>query len=242
MDWFGISYKENPFQMFSGTHMFVLALFLFGAFMLFLFKRKLQVLPLRKVEIGVACSLIIFELAYHGWMFKNGIWHAYQSLPLELCNISLIFGILLLLTERKGIYDVFLFISLLGATQAVVTPLLDFNFPHFRFLHFFYTHITMIWIALYYTWVKGYYPTIRSVMKTVLFLNFLLPFILLVNHLTGGNYMFLNRKPKTASLLDYLGPYPWYIGSMEVLLIVLSVLIWIVFRKKQEEEKTSGEN
>ncbi|WAA09822.1 TIGR02206 family membrane protein [Fervidibacillus albus] len=233
VNWFGIMYEDNPFQMFSATHLFMLVLFFAGAAIIFIFQRRLAKWSFRKIGIGIAISLIIFESAYHYWMYKNGIWHTYQSLPLELCNISLILAIILLLTEKKAVYELFLFTALLGATQAIATPLLHYNFPHFRFIHFFYTHIVMIWIALYYTWVKEYRPTIRSVVKIVLFLNVLLPIILLVNHWTGGNYMFLSRKPEIASLLNLLGPYPWYIVSMEGLLIVFSLFIWLVFREKQ---------
>ena len=33
------------------------------------------------------------------------------------------------------------------------------------------------------------------------------------NLLTGGNYMWLREKPEAASLLDFMGPWPWYIVS-----------------------------
>ena len=46
-------------------------------------------------------------------------------------------------------------------------------------------------------------------------LNVLAAVVFTVNLVTGGNYMFLRIKPTTGSLLDYLGPYPWYILSLE---------------------------
>lgn len=53
-----------------------------------------------------------------------------------------------------------------------------------------------------------------------------------INKQVDGNYLFLSHKPDNASLLDVLGPYPWYILSMEGLLITLSLLVWFIFRKK----------
>jgi hypothetical integral membrane protein (TIGR02206 family) len=89
-----------------------------------------------------------------------------------------------------------------------------------------------ILVPLYFTWVKGYRPTIWSVLKLFIFLNVLMPIIMLINKLVGGNYMFLSYKPNSTSLLDVLGPYPWYILSLEGLLISLSLIVWALFREK----------
>jgi len=46
-------------------------------------------------------------------------------------------------------------------------------------------------------------------------------FVAVGNVLTGGNYMFLREKPNRASLLDVMGPWPWYIVSGTALGLVM---------------------
>lgn len=233
MDWFGGSYKNFDFEMFSISHWMIIAILLAGSTAIFVNREKFfDKNKWRKVEIGAAFSLILIELTYHFWMYINGDWDVSHAIPLELCSISLILTVLLLLTRKKIIYEILLFTALLGASQAIFTPALNFDFPHFRFFHFFYTHLMDIWVVLYFTWVRGYRPTIWSVVKLFVFLNVLMPIIMWINKLVGGNYMYLSHKPKTASLLDVLGPYPYYILSLEGLLIVLSLIVWLIFREK----------
>lgn len=233
MEWFGIHHLDQTFEMFTLSHLLALGIFLLVTIFIYVFKNNLKKDKFRKFEVGIALFLFLSELLYHLWMIHNEIWFLYDSLPLELCSISLILTILLLWTRNKLIYELVFFTSILGASQALLTPVLAFEFPHFRFLHFFITHMIMIWVSLYFTWVKGYRPTFKSVIKVFIFLNILLPIVILINNWSGGNYMFLSRKPESTSLLDVLGPYPFYIFSLEFLLIVLSLILWAIFRERQ---------
>lgn len=232
MEWFGGSYQEFDFQMFSISHFIIITILLVGAFCIYLFRNHLLIQNWRIAEIAIAASLSIIEGLYHIWMFVNDSWNVSHAIPLELCSISLVLTVVLLFTGKKIIYEILLFTALLGASQAIFTPSLNFDFPHFRFFHFFYTHLMTIWVALYFTWVKGFRPTIWSVLKLFVFLNLLLPIILLINKMVDGNYLYLHHKPKSPSLMDVLGPYPWYIFSLEGLLITLSLLVWLLFREK----------
>jgi hypothetical integral membrane protein (TIGR02206 family) len=53
------------------------------------------------------------------------------------------------------------------------------------------------------------------------------------NALTGGNYMFLAERPETASLLDYLGSWPWYILGAALLALAMFALLDIPFRRRR---------
>ena len=112
---------------------------------------------------------------------------------------------------KKLVFELLFFIAILGVPQAIFTPALTYDFPHFRFFHFFYAHMMVVWVTLYFTWTKEYYPTFRTAIKLIVFTNFLLPIILFVDEQANGNYWFLRHKPESPSLFDVLGPYPCYI-------------------------------
>jgi len=238
MEWFGSDNRPYDFNMFSLSHFVILTIFMLIVVVIFLNRKKMNGENWRKSEVGIAISLILFEIVNHVWMYVNGTWKVGRSMPLELCNIGLILCVILLFTRKKVVFELLFFIAILGVPQAIITPALTYDFPHFRFFHFFYAHMMVVWVTLYFTWAKEYYPTFRTAIKLIVFINLLLPIILFVNKKTDGNYWFLRHKPKNPSLFDVLGPYPWYIFSLESLLIAFSLIAWLIFRKW---EKTHGE-
>jgi hypothetical integral membrane protein (TIGR02206 family) len=77
--------------------------------------------------------------------------------------------------------------------------------------------------------VEGYRPTWRSIRKVLLGGNLYLLLVGLINWMLGSNYLFIAHKPETASLLDVLGPWPWYILVMEALALVMTLLLYLPY-------------
>ncbi|MFC5603365.1 TIGR02206 family membrane protein [Sporosarcina koreensis] len=225
---------NSQFVMFSFVHISALLFIASIIVLLFWQRQRLQmnVHRLKKAEHAFALSLLAIDITYHIWLISTGRWGLDDALPLELCSISLFVSIVLLLTGNRHLIDFVIFAGIGGALQALATPVLDMNFPHFRFFHFFYTHTGIILTGLYFVWVKGYEPTFKGVVKTMLIINALLPIIIAINWLVHGNYMFLRMKPQNGSLLDFLGPYPWYILSLEAVAFIIFTVIWLLLRNK----------
>ncbi len=228
--------SESSFVMFSMAHLVAIGVLCLSILLLFISRKRWTVR--QKYERLFALSLLVMEVLYHVWMIWTGRWSLANSLPLELCSISLLVVIILLWTGNKYLIDFVFFAGIGGAIQAITTPVLDIGFPHFRYFHFFYTHIGIILTALYFMWVKGYKPTFKGVLKTMIVLNLLLPLIVAVNVIFQGNYMFLREKPYNGSLLDFLGPYPWYLISLDVVAFIIFVILWLLFRKWSMPAKT----
>lgn len=229
IDYFSVE-EAGSFKAFSTSHLVTLGVFLFSLLLLYSCRRWLQ-RPSRSRtgRYVLAGILILCELSLNVWYIWGNRFDVRDTLPLELCSISLYLCVFMLLFKSRFIFQIVYFTGIGGALQAILTPALSYPYPHFRFIEFFLAHIAIILAALYMVWVEGFRPTLKSVGITMIFLNILLVLILFINHLTGGNYMFLSHKPETASLMDFLGPYPWYIVSLETVACILFLLLYMPF-------------
>ena len=101
MEWFSNDNRAYDFNMFSLSHFVILTIFMLIAVVIFLNRKKLNGENWRKSEVGIAISLILFEITNHVWMYVNGTWKVSRSIPLELRNIGLILCVILLFTTKK---------------------------------------------------------------------------------------------------------------------------------------------
>lgn len=234
---FGGEPSLTPFTMFSLQHLLMIVLMIAGLIVLYATKNRKNS---RVFEISIAFSLIIFEIFYHVWLLTTDQWRIHHALPLELSNFSVFLAIILLFNRNRTLFEIAFLVGIGGALQAVATPVLSYGWPHFRFIHFFYTHIAVIWIVFYFLWHYRFPLTFVSVVKAMLFLNILLPFIWFVNVQTGGNYWFIMEKPKGDSLLDLFGDHPWHILGMEAAAVVMFSLLVLLFGNANKRKKLSG--
>lgn len=218
---------DPPFELFGAAHLAVLAVIaIYNVFMAINLKRTRIPWVNKQFRYALATLLIIQEISLNLWYIYAGLWDIGASLPLHLCGMGLILSAIMLVTDSYSIFEVTYFWGLAGATQALLTPdIADYGFPHYRFLQFFISHGAIVTANIYMTFVRGYRPTWKSVRKAILVtLLYAIP-IAGFNYLVDGNYLFICRKPPTASLLDMMGPWPWYL----VTLMFVAVAIFVLF-------------
>jgi hypothetical integral membrane protein (TIGR02206 family) len=216
------------FELFSVSHLLAIgvSILLISLFYLIRNWTKYVKSPLRFVLIVM---LVGSEVSFQYWYIINDRWDMSINLPFQLCSLSLYLCTVMLLTRSFKIFEISFFVSMTGAFVAILTPELFFGFPHFRFFQFFTAHIAIVLSCLYMVWVVGYKPNFTSVLKSLAALNIIAFMVFLVNLAIGANYMFLMHKPVNASPIDLLGPYPWYIFSLEAVAFILFFILYLPF-------------
>jgi hypothetical integral membrane protein (TIGR02206 family) len=223
--------KENVFQLFSPAHMITLTVFLIPIFLLFAFRKRLREPGINRLaRVSLFFVLVLSEVSLQVWLWWSGYWSYQYSLPLHLSSISLILSAVLLLTKQYRLFEFTYFVGVGSALQAMLTPDISlYTFPHYRFIHFFISHGGTVVANLFMVFVEGYRPTGKSIWKAFMWLNGYTFVIFIVNFLIDGNYMYISEKPINPSLIDYLGPWPWYILSLEVIALLTFVTLYLPF-------------
>lgn len=227
----------REFSAYGLSHLVVLAVFVVGA---------VAVVAIGRRERGEAApsgfgrgfgvvTLGIYAVVLGATMFPPTVG---QSVPLRLTDLATVVAGVALVTGWGWAYALTYYWCLTLSTQALVSPALESeDFPHYEFLGFWAIHLLVVWAAIYLTWGVGMRPDWGSyriaVGATVVWVAVTFVF----NSLAGTNYGFVNRKPSTPSLLDVLGPWPWYLGTVAIILLVVWALMtwpWVRNRDGQK--------
>ncbi|GAA0322382.1 TIGR02206 family membrane protein [Bacillus carboniphilus] len=222
----------SSFQLFSVSHIVVILITVGTLVCFYIWKEQLKAYS-SFLKWGLVALLVGSEIYFNIWNLLIDEWSLQYTLPFQLCSISIYLSTFMLITKNHRLYEIVYFLGLAGATQAILTPELFYDFPHTRYFQFFIAHIAIILSPLYMTWIEGFRINFRSVIRAFFALNAVAVVVFFINLGFGANYMFLAKKPSNPSLLDFLGPYPWYILVLEGLAFVLFLLLYLPFHKRK---------
>jgi len=151
------------------------------------------------------------------------------SLPLDLCSLVLAAGILSLFRPARFICEITYFWGAGGSLQALLTPDLGSGFPSWDFALFFWGHGAILLGIVFIVSGTGFRPDRKSILRMMISLNIYAIAVGTINWFMGWNYGYLCWKPYAPSLMDVLGPWPWYLLSLEgvaLLTFILLALPW----------------
>ena len=229
-DLFARGYAGGAFVLFGPAHLTGLGLVALACLLIALFRKRFSPRGQRRMRWGLLALIYLCEGSWQIWMLATGQWTIQGMLPLWLCSVTSWTMPLLLVWRSQRYYEWVYFMGVIGAALALSTPdLTIYGFPHYRFIEFLTLHGAIIVAVVYMTVVEGFRPTWRSLPRVILITNLYWLFCAGVNRLIGSNYLYTSGKLPTPSLLDVLGPYPWYLLSMEGLGILFCVLLYLPF-------------
>jgi hypothetical integral membrane protein (TIGR02206 family) len=240
--YFGLNPAGPPFVLFSAQHLLAIAATIVAILAVAICAWRLPAPPREALRWALAIFCVLNWLGWDAWQLANGVWMPAFSLPLQLCTFSVPVAALMLATRSARVFEPLYFWCFAGATQALITPDLQargYNFPHFCYWIFFTSHASIYLAVVFASAGWGFRPTWRSLPRTFLITNLLMAVVGLVNWLTGGNYMFIAHKPDYPTLIDALGPWPWYIIGLELIGIVAFTLVYLPFALGDRLRRTS---
>src|SRR5258708_33540155 len=198
------NYSGPAFQLFGIAHISALAVLC--ALSIFLVRfREASASTKQTIRWTLALILWTSEISWHIWNVYWGYWSIEFMLPLNVCSVLIWLSGFMLTFKNYRIYEFTYFLGSAACANYLLTPDLGvYGFPHFRFFQTFISHGLVITAAVYMTVVEGFRPTWKSFWKVVLGTNVYMIFIYLLNILLGSNYLLLNAKPSSPSIMEFM--------------------------------------
>ena len=229
-------FGENAdFAPFSGQHILISAIVIvFGTILIFWAKKQseqIQFLTGNIIASSISLTVIFGSILN---IYKPD-FNYQEDLPLHLCSFLALVIPVLSYTRKYIYYEIFFFLILAGTLQSLITPS-DYNFLNFNFFRYWFVHSGLVLFMFYATFVYKMRPTIKSVFKSFIGMQFYMVLMFLINHLLGSNYFYTNRKPDATTLLDVFGEWPQYIFVVELIVIPFFLLIYFPFYLTRKKE------
>lgn len=227
--YFAVDYDGPAFELFGPGHLATIVVLLLLIVYLFVIRNASDKIK-RSTRYTIAFIMLGTETSWHIWNIVNHQWTLQTMLPLHMCSVMIWLSGYMLITDDKRVFPFIYFLGVGGALQAVLTPESGiYGFPHFRYLQTVTAHGFLILSGIYMTVVEGQRPTWKDMGKVILYANVYMVIVFFINLALGSNYLFINHKPETASVIDLLPAWPYYIPFLELIGFLSFFLLFLPF-------------
>lgn len=231
---------EGEFRYFSPAHIIPILFMIVIILLIWKYKDIIRNWKHEENARIIFAAIILFsDMSYFWHKIYIGANIA-NHLPITVCGWAAILSSFMLLTKKKGLFEVVYFFVLAGSINALITPAVIINNgpTHFRYYQFWVEH-TSIFIAVFYMiFVFDYHVTVRSMFKSFTVLLILTAVALYANmNIEGANYLFLATTEAGDSVLNFLPTN--IILRILVMLSIISTMYyfayipWIYHNKKR---------
>jgi hypothetical integral membrane protein (TIGR02206 family) len=214
----------DTFQTFGTSHLVALVVCAAGVVVVVLLGRRAQGVAINR---AFAVAILLVTIPLQVLQLLPDEWNPRTSLPFQLCDLAWMFAVHALWTRsRLSATVTYLWGSTL-TTQAMLTPDLASEFPEPRFLMFWGMHVLIVWAAFHVVFGLRLLPTWATYRRTVVITAVWAAAVMVYNVAADTNYGYLNAKPASASALDLLGPWPFYVlAEIAIIVAVWALITW----------------
>jgi hypothetical integral membrane protein (TIGR02206 family) len=216
--------EAAPFQAFGAQHLITLAVILGGSALLPLAINRFAT-PEEATLAGwfLGGTLVALKVAEFLWYFTHGIPWPFL-LPLQLCDLAAFAAAGALFLRSPRWFEPAYYWAMGGTLQALLTPDVLQGFPSPEFWIFFVPHGLVIAGVCFATGTLGLRPRPGSIARVAFMTLAVCAVAGAADWRWGANYLYLREKPGAASLMDWLGPWPWYLLSLVPVALLLMAL------------------
>ena len=241
LSWTSFASRDaERFTAYGTSHRVALLALVVGALLLVKVGRALRERdPGDRFGKAMALAALCFVLPLQVVYFTPDYWSLQRTLPIQLCDVASLVAVYALWSHRRWAVALTYYWGLTLTTQAIITPDLATPFPEPVFFLYWGMHLMVVWAAIYLTWGRGLAPDWRGYATSVAATAAWAAAVFAVNLGLDTNYGYLNAKPRAASILDLLGPWPWYVVAEIVIITIAWALFtwpWVVARREASAE------
>ncbi len=227
---------NSHFHLFGPAHLLILASVPAVALLLSWLSRRSPA-SARAIRYALGTFLALNEFVWDAYNLHFGGFRFPGGLPLQLCDATLWMTVLALFTLNPLAFEIAYFAGLGGAGMALLTPDLWAPLASYPTIYFFVAHGLVVACTLMLLWSRQAWPRPGSPWKVFAALNVYAVAIGIFNLIFKTNYMYLCSKPASASLMNVLGPWPWYLLPCEAVALAIFWLLWLPVRRYRPAKK-----